>query len=74
MKQTHRSAKFDKLLNSKVKITFIDGAELTGILKWKSYRGDFISKCNTYYLQLDTDKGPEYITFYKVHVRRIEEV
>ena len=85
MKQTHRSDSFDKLLNAKVRVTFIDGAVKEGTLKWKGYRGDDVMKSNTYYLALDEPmksntyylaldepNGPKFLSFRKCHVRRIE--
>lgn len=72
MKQTHRSDSFDKLLNTKVRVTFIDGAVKEGTLKWKGYRGDDVMRSNTYYLALDEPNGPKCLSFRKCHVRRIE--
>ena len=73
MKQTHRSEKFDKLLDQKVKIEFIDGFIVKGILKWNGYRGP-VKKCNTYYLETSDNGRIDYYTFRKAHVRRIQEL
>lgn len=71
MKNSHRDAYFDKLLNNQVIVTFYDGRVISGKLIWQ---GDFDLnnpiKPHCYHIFLDSGF---YIAFRKSHIRKIEK-
>ena len=71
MKNSHRDAYLDKLLNTQVTVTFYDERVISGKLIWQ---GDFELnkpiKPHSYHILLDSGL---YIAFRKSHIREIEK-
>ena len=72
MKQNHRSAELDALLNQRVRVTFCDNTQCEGILTWtEKFKPPMYLKPQTYHLLQDNGI---YYGFRKSHIKRVEKI
>lgn len=71
MKNSHRDADLDKLLNKQVTVTFYDKRVISGKLIWQeNFDLNNPIKPHSYHILLDSGL---YIAFRKIHIREIEK-